>query len=67
METKAVKVMVDQLAVEAGSLEGNVMDMSKINQNIDMVRDESLKKIKSQKIYSGKRPTRKQRKRGSSQ
>ena len=50
METKADKVMVDQLAVEAGSLEGKVtnlaMDMSKINQQIDTVRDESIEKSK---------------------
>ena len=43
----------DQLAVEAGSLEGKVtslaLDMSK-NNKIDMVRDESLEKTKGQKI-----------------
>ena len=42
--------MVDQLAVEAGSLEGKVtslaMDMSKINQKIYMLRNESLEKSK---------------------
>ena len=45
MEIKANKVMVNQLAVETRSLEGKVtslaMDMSVINQQIDMARDES--------------------------
>ena len=53
METKADKVMVNQLTVEAGSLEGKVtnlaMDMSKINEKIYMVRDESLEKSKRAK------------------
>ena len=53
METKADKVMVDQLAVEVGSLEGKVtsvaMYISKINQTFDMVRDESLEKRKRTK------------------
>ena len=43
----------DQLAVEAGSLEGKVtslaLDMSK-NNKIYMVRDKSLEKTKGQKI-----------------
>ena len=67
METKANKVMVDQLVEEAGRLKDKVtslaMDMSKINQKCYMVRDESLEKTKEKK-YSGKRPTRKQRKGG---
>ena len=49
METKADKVMVNKLAVDARSLEDkvtNAMDMSKINQTTDMVRDESLEKSK---------------------
>ena len=45
--------MVDQLAVEAGSLEGKVtslaMDMSKIKIKIYMVRDVSLEKSKRKK------------------
>ena len=54
METKADKVTVDELAVEAGSLEGKVtslaMNISKINKTIDMVRDEFLEENKMAKI-----------------
>ena len=66
METKADKVMVDKLAVEAGSLEDKVtnltMDMSE--KKITWLRTNPFKKAKGQK-FSGMRPTRKQRKGGS--
>ena len=67
METKAGKVMVDQLAEDVGSLEGNVtsivMYMSKINQKVAMVKDESLEKNK-RTTHCGKGLARKQRKGG---
>ena len=55
METNAHKVMVYQLAIEAGSLGGKVtslaIDMSE--KKNDMVMDESLEKSRDKK-YCGK-------------